>query len=64
MRVATFNVENLSNRIRPLNADMQTNKRAMEDATPLQELMGKETCSPQEEADMKQILERNGLQCI
>ncbi len=64
MRVATFNVENLSNRIRALNADMRTNKQAMEDATALQELIGKETCSPQDEADMKQILERNGLQCI
>jgi hypothetical protein len=64
MRVASFKVENRFNRVRALNADMQTNKQVMEDATRLQELIGKETCSPQEEADMKQILERNGLQCI
>jgi exonuclease III len=64
MRVATFNVENLFNRVRELNADTQTNKQVMEDATCLQELIGKETCSPQEEADMKQILKRNRRQCI
>jgi hypothetical protein len=64
MRVATFNVENLFNPVRELNVDMRTNKQVMEDATRLQELIGKETCSPQEEADIKKILERNRLQCI
>jgi hypothetical protein len=34
----------------------------MEDATRQQELIGRETYSPQDKADMKQVLERNNVE--
>jgi len=62
MRIATFNVENLFTRVRALNADTQKNQQVMEDVTRLQELIGKETYSPEDKAEMKQILERNNVE--
>jgi hypothetical protein len=62
MRVATFNVENLFTRARALNADTEKNKQVMEDATRLAELIGKETYSPQDKTEMKEILERNNVE--
>jgi endonuclease/exonuclease/phosphatase family metal-dependent hydrolase len=62
MRVATFNVENLFSRVRALNSDTEENKQVMEDATRLQELISKETYSPDDKAEMKQILEQNNVE--
>jgi endonuclease/exonuclease/phosphatase family metal-dependent hydrolase len=62
MRIATFNVENLFSRVRALNADTEKNKRVMEDANRLQELISKKTYLPEDKAEMKQILERNNVE--
>src|SRR5438309_12091689 len=63
MRVATFNVENFFSRARALNdADTAKNRQVMEDVVRLQELFGKDAYSPQDKAEMKQILERNNVE--
>ena len=63
MRVATFNVENFFSRARALNdADTAKNRQVMEDVVRLQELFGRDAYSPQDKAEMKQILERNNVE--